>query len=98
MAALFEVHRAVNLKDRYLFGLVGVIEEGMVHTGMEASLTDDEDAPKFEGKVHGVEFVGAEGIIPEPTLTFHYRDPEKLERWESIDWEGKKLRLEWSLH
>ena len=65
MAALFEVHRAVNLKDRYLFALVGVIEEGMVHTGMEASLTDDEDAPKFEGKVHGVEFVGAEGIIPE---------------------------------
>ena len=30
MAALFEVHHAVNLKDRYLFGLVGVIEEGMV--------------------------------------------------------------------
>ena len=96
MAALFEVRRAVNLKDRYLFGLVGVIEEGMVHTGMEASLGDDEDAQKFEGKVHGVEFVGAEGI-PEPTLTFHYRDPEKLKRWKSINWEGKKIRLVWSL-
>ncbi len=97
MAALFEVHRAVNLKDRYLFGLVGVIEEGMVHTGMEASLDDAEDAQKFEGKVHGVEFVGTDGI-PEPTLTFHYRDPEKLERWESISWEGKRIRLEWSLY
>ena len=53
MAALFEVHRAINLKERYLFGLTGVIEEGMVHTGMEASLDGDEDAQKFEGKVHG---------------------------------------------
>ena len=97
MAALFEVHRAINLKERYLFGLIGVIEEGMVHTGMEASLDGDEDAQKFEGKVHGVEYVGTDGI-PEPTLTFHYRDPEKIERWESINWEGKRIRLEWSLH
>jgi hypothetical protein len=96
MAALFEVHRAVNLKDRYLFGLVGVIEEGMVHTGMDACLTDGEDADKFEGKVHGVEFVGNDGIT-EPTLTFHYRDPKKIERWESINWAGKRLRLEWPL-
>jgi len=97
MAALFEVHRAVNLKDRYLFGLVGVIEEGMVHTGMDASLADDEDGQKFEGTVHGVEFMGMDGT-PEPTLTFHYRDPEKIKRWESIQWEGKKVRLEWALH
>ncbi len=96
MAALFEVHRAVNLKDRYLFGLIGVIEEGMVHTGMEATLGDDEDAPKFEGMVHGVEFLETDGIA-EPTLTFHYRDPLKLERWESIRWEGKKLHLVWPL-
>jgi hypothetical protein len=97
MAARFEVHRAVNLKDRYLFGLIGIIEEGMVHTGMEASLEGDEDADKFEGKVHGVEFIEEEGT-PEPTLTFHYRDPEKLKRWESIDWKGKTVRLEWSFH
>lgn len=96
MAALFEVHRAVNLKDRYLFGLVGVIEEGMVHTGMEAILTDDEEH-RFEGTVHGVEFMPADGI-PEPTLTFHYRDPEKIRRWESIDWAGRKVRLEWAIH
>ncbi len=95
MAALFEVHHAVNLKDRYLFGLVGVIEEGMVHTGMAASLADEEDGRDFAGKVHGVEFLGVDGV-QEPTLTFHYRDPEKLRRWESIDWEGRKVRLEWS--
>jgi hypothetical protein len=69
----------------------------MVHTGMDASLTDDDDREKFVGKVHGVEFMGSDGM-PEPTLTFHYRDPEKIKRWESIDWEGKKIRLEWPLH
>lgn len=95
MAARFEVHRAVNLKDRYLFALSGVIKEGMVHTGMEASLEDEEDTDKFEGKVHGVEFLPSDDI-PEPTLTFHYRDPEKIKRWESINWEGKKISLEWS--
>jgi len=97
MAARFEVHRAVNLSDRYLFGLVGVIEDGMVHTGMEAYLEDEEDGEKFEGRVHGVEFMRVGGT-PEPTLTFHYRDPEKIRRWESIDWEGKKVRLEWVVH
>jgi len=97
MAARFEVHRAVNLKDRYLFGLIGVIEEGMVHTGMEASLEGDGGAELFEGTVHGVEFLEADGT-PEPTLTFHYRDPEKIRRWESIDWEGKKVRLEWAFN
>ncbi len=96
MTARFEVHKAVNLRDRYLFGLVGVIREGMVHTGMEAHL-EDEDGEKFEGRVHGVEFMGVDGT-PEPTLTFHYRDPEKIRRWESIDWEGKEVRLEWVLH
>jgi len=95
MAARFEVHRAINLKDRYLFGLSGVIKEGMVHTGMKASLEDDEDAGKFEGKVHGVNFLPSEDV-PEPTLTFHYRDPEKIKRWESIDWEGKNIHLEWT--
>lgn len=97
MTALFEVHQAVNLKDRYLFGLIGVIEEGMVHTGMEATLADDGEAGGFEGTVHGVEFIGVDGM-PEPTLTFHYRDPEKIRRWESIDWEGRKVRLQWVLH
>lgn len=95
MAARFEVHQAVNLRDRYLFGLRGVIREGMVHTGMEASL-DDEDADSvFKGRVHGVEFIEEDGVS-EPTLTFHYRDPEKAQRWESIDWEGRRVRLEWS--
>lgn len=94
MAARFEVHRAINLKDRYLFGLSGVIEEGMVHTGMAASL-QDEEGHRFEGRVHGVEYFEEEQGQSEPTLTFHYRDPEKVKRWESIDWEGKKLHLEW---
>lgn len=94
MTARFEVHRAVILRDRYLFGLSGVIEEGMVQTGMLAGLGDDEDAPKFEGTVHGVEYLETDGTAG-PTLTFHYRDPRKLERWESIRWEGKKLHLEW---
>lgn len=95
MAARFEVHQAVNLKDRYLFGLVGVIEEGMVHTGMEASLDESGTESNFQGKVHGVEFLEQNGVT-EPTLTFHYRDPDKIRRWESIDWKGKKIRLEWT--
>jgi hypothetical protein len=97
MAARFEVHRAINLKDRYLFGLSGVIEEGMVHTGMAATLEGD-DGRRFEGHVHGVEYFEEENGQPEPTLTFHYRDPEKVRRWESINWEGKKLYLEWDLN
>jgi hypothetical protein len=44
--------------------------------------------------VHGVEFLEEDGH-QELTLTFHYRDPEKLHRWESIDWEGRKVKLEW---
>ena len=95
MAARFEVHQAVNLENRYLFGLIGVIEEGMVHTGMRASLEDEETASIFHGRVHGVEFHEKDGVT-EPTLTFHYRDPEKLRRWESIDWSGRKIRLEWT--
>jgi hypothetical protein len=95
MPARFEVHRAINLKDRYLFGLSGVIEEGMVYTGMDASLEDEEESELFHGRVHGVEFVEGDEGVPEPTLTFHYRSPEKINRWESIDWTGKKLRLEW---
>jgi hypothetical protein len=94
MAALFEVHHAVNLADRYLFGLVGVIEDGMDHTGMDASLKEDAEKDGFTGKVHGVEFLEEDGH-QELTLTFHYRDPEKLHRWESIDWEGRKVKLEW---
>lgn len=95
MAASFEVHRAVNLRDRYLFGLMGVIQEGMVHTGMEASLDEEEVDSVFKGKVHGVEFLEKDGVT-EPTLTFHYRDPDKIKRWESINWEGRKVRLEWT--
>jgi hypothetical protein len=95
MAARFEVHRAINLKDRYLFGLSGVIEEGMVQTGMDASIEGLNGSESFRGRVHGVEFVEGEDGIAEPTLTFHYRSPEKIDRWEAIDWTGKKLRLEW---
>lgn len=95
MAARFEVHHGINLRDRYLFGLIGVIEEGMVHTGMEASLEDEEVGTELLGKVHGVEFMEQDGIT-EPTLTFHYRNPDKIRRWEGVDWKGKKLKLEWS--
>ncbi len=97
MAARFEVHRAVHLGDRYLFGLSGVIEEGMVQTGMTASM-ESEDGTRFEGRVHGVEYMEEEDGVPEPILTFHYRDPAKLERWQSTEWEGKKLHLEWVVH
>lgn len=93
MSARFEVHRAQNLKDRYLFALSGVIREGMVHIGMDASLEGEGDGP-FKGTVHSVEYLEPNGDA-EPALTFHYRDPRKIERWESIDWEGKELHLEW---
>lgn len=96
MAARFEVHRAFPLESRGLFVLAGVIAEGMVHVGMRATLEGGEAA--FDAKVHGVEFIDRVDGDPrgsEPTLTFSYSDPEKLARWQAIDWEGKVLRLGW---
>lgn len=92
MSARFHVHRSLVLPDRSLFLLAGVIEEGMVNTGMRAVLDDDEEP--FEATVHTVEFA-AGGEVPEPALTFHYSSDEKLERWRALPWEGRTLRLEW---
>lgn len=92
MAAEFQVHRAFSIERRSLFALEGIVTEGMVRTGMEATLPGDEDA--FRERVHGVEFLDHPQSAGGPTLTFHYSRDEKLRRWEAIDWEGRCLRLE----
>lgn len=89
------MHRSLVLPERSLFVLAGVIEEGMVNTGMRAVL--DGDSP-FEATVHTVEFAPGregEGGAPEPALTFHYSSEEKLERWMDLSWEGRTVLLEW---
>lgn len=94
MSASFHVHRSFVLPSRSLFVLAGEITEGMVQIGMQATIRGSEG---FDARVHGVEFVdrtgGAEGS--EPALTFSYSKPEKLARWEAIDWSGKELELRW---
>ncbi len=48
--------------------------------------------------MHGVEFldrVDESATTSEPSLTFSYSDPEKLERWQAIAWAGRTLRLGW---
>lgn len=93
MPASFEVRSAFALRERGLFALSGVIRDGMVQTGMLASLVDADEGEGFEERVHGVEF----GLLPGgeelPTLTFHYRDPAKLERWMALAWSGRTLAL-----
>ena len=96
MSARFRVHRTLVLPERSLFVLTGVIEEGMVNTGMRAVL-EDEDA-SFEASVHTVEFAPESDDEPgavEPALTFHYSSDEKLAGWTSVPWEGRTVRLEW---
>lgn len=96
MTARFEVHRSSTLESRNLFVLAGVITEGMVQTGMRATLEEGGDT--FVAKVHGVEFLdGPDGdaSVGEPALTFSYSAPDKLARWQAIDWAGRTLRLEW---
>jgi hypothetical protein len=92
MAAAFEVHRSFVLEGRNLFGLAGVITDGMVQVGMSANVEDN-----FAARVHGVEFLedGTVAAAGEPALLFSYSNPEKLERWRSIDWQGRKLELSW---
>lgn len=96
MSARFRVHRSLVIPERSLFVLAGIIEEGMVNTGMRAVL-ENADAP-FEATVHTVEFApiaeDADGP-PEPALTFHYSSEEKLERWTALPWEGSTVLLEW---
>ena len=96
MSARFRVHRTRVLRERSLFVLSGIIEEGMVNTGMRAVL-EDAEAP-FEATVHTVEFApGGEDADgpPEPALTFHYSSEEKLERWTALPWEGSTVLLAW---
>jgi hypothetical protein len=96
MTTRFEVHGAFVLEARALFVLSGVITEGMVQTGMRATLEGGEHS--FSAKVHGVEFLDRadEDVrAGEPSLTFSYSGPEKLARWQAIDWTGRTLMLGW---
>jgi hypothetical protein len=94
MSASFRVHRSFALPTRSVFVLAGEITEGMVQIGMRATLRDSADA--FSARVHGVEFADrVEGDGSEPALTFSYSKPQKLQRWEAIDWAGKDLDLGW---
>ncbi|MBI4540586.1 MAG: hypothetical protein HY704_13880 [Gemmatimonadetes bacterium] len=94
MAAKFEVHRVVTREEKGLFILVGAMVEGMVQVGMNATLEGGEGG-SFDAPVHSVEFVEGTGGETEPALTFHYRDPAKLGRWQAVAWEGRALRLEY---
>lgn len=91
MAARFEVDRAFDLEERGLFVLAGSMSEGMVRVGMTATLEGDDGA--FSRPVHGVEFLEEAG--PEPCLTFHCRDRERMEEWLAMGWEGRTLSLTW---
>jgi hypothetical protein len=92
MPATFEVHEAMALAARGLFALRGEIREGMIQTGMIATLADG-GGRVFEERVHGIEYVEVPGSTASPALTFHYRDPAKLERWMALGWEGETLSL-----
>jgi hypothetical protein len=94
MAAAFEVHRSFVLEGRNLFALAGVITDGMVQVGMSANVGEN----GFAARVHGVEFLEGETVdaaTGEPALLFSYSSPDKLRRWQSIDWEGRRLDLTW---
>jgi hypothetical protein len=91
MPATFEVHQALALSGRGLFALRGEIRDGMVQTGMVAKLEAAERA--FEERVHSVEYLDMPGTDGWPALTFHYRDPAKLERWMALGLEGETLSL-----
>lgn len=95
MAATFEVHRSFALEDRSLFGLAGVIVEGTVRIGMHAALEDDEE--EFGARVHSVEYLDEteDGDGRKPALLFSYSRPEKLRRWQEMDWESRRLTLSW---
>lgn len=95
MGCRFEVHRVFALDDRGLFAVSGEIKDGMVHTGMIASVprSGGGGEGEFEERIHGVEFLdvpGAEGL---PALTFHFRDPSKLRRWLTLGLEGRTLSV-----
>jgi hypothetical protein len=64
----------------------------MVVTGMTATLDDGTRQP-FKERVHSIEYIDRPGAAGRPTLTFHYRDPAKLERWMALPWEGRTLSL-----
>lgn len=95
MAAVFEVHRGSVDAPRELLVLEGVVVDGMVRTGMFA---DPEGAhlDGFPAPVHSVEFVertAGEADSMEPALTFHFRDPGKLEALGEHDWLDVRLTL-----
>ena len=92
MVAEFEVHETVVLEERGLFALAGEAREGNPRTGMRATV--GEGGGEFEARVHGVEFL-EDAAGAEPALTFSYGDEETLERWRSIEWPGRRVRLGW---
>ena len=92
MASSFEVRGAFALEERGLFALSGEIREGMVQTGMLAVRGDASDAG-FSERIHSVEFLDRPAAAGLPTLTFHYRDRAKLERWMKLGWEGQTLAV-----
>lgn len=91
MVTEFEVHEAIVLEERGLVALAGEVREGTPRTGMRATLAEGD---RFDARVHGVEFL-EEVAGTEPALTFSYGDEETLERWRSIDWPGRRVRLGW---
>lgn len=96
MVSEFEVHRSFHFPERSLFGVSGVFRSGMAEVGMEATLPGDE--PLFRARVHSIEFLdpsAPESEGSEPALLFSYSRPEKLGRWQAIDWPGAVLRLAW---
>ena len=96
MSATFKVDRCFVLPHRGLFVLAGAIAEGMVQIGMHAELGEAEGG--FAARVHGVEFVDRLTGIPGtsgPALTFSYGNEAELQRWRSIEWPGRELRLTW---
>ena len=95
MASSFTIHQVVALGDRGLLAVAGELRDGMVQAGMLASLDDPigYGGPPFRERIHGVEYLDLPGVSGLPTLTFHFRDPAKLERWLALGLEGRTLSV-----
>ena len=93
MPFTFEVHAAHALGERGLLALAGEVSHGTVQAGMLASLEAEDGTQPFRERVHGVEYLDIPGLEGLPALTFHYRDPAKLQRWMALGWKGRTLSL-----
>ena len=92
MASSFDVHQVFALSDRGLLAVSGEIRDGMVQTGMLA-WCEDGGQPPFRERIHSVEYLDLPEAAGRPALTFHFRDPSKLERWLSLGLEGRTLSV-----